>query len=100
MPLFNETNITNLSSAVTHANNVTNGVIGLGTPISVALIIIIIGIIQKGRPSTIFTTAFIIFTILSSLFAWGGWLNPVVAIIGAVISGLGVIWMRIDKNST
>jgi uncharacterized membrane protein len=91
-------NITNISETVTYANEVSNGAIGLGIPLSVAIIIIIVGIISKAKSSITFTTACVIFTIISSLMAWGEWLNPVVAIIGAILSGLGIMWVRIEKN--
>jgi chromate transport protein ChrA len=91
-------NITDLSSATTHANNISNGAIGLGVPLSVAIIIIIIGIISKSKLSITFTTSLVVFTIISSLMAWAEWVNPVVVIIGGILTGLGVMWVRIEKN--
>lgn len=91
-------NITNLSAAVEHANTTSGGIFGLGLPISVLAIVLIVGALLKSRMSITFMVGFSLFTIISTLLAWGEWIDPVVVIIGAVATGLCVIWVRLERG--
>jgi E3 ubiquitin-protein ligase DOA10 len=91
-------NITNVSSAMEHANTVSQGALGIGIPVSLFLIVMIVGMISKAKMSNVFTAGSILFTISSAILAWGGYLNPFFVIAGAIISGLGVMWVRIENK--
>jgi hypothetical protein len=91
-------NITNISAGVDHVNTITGGIFGLGIPLSVLAIVIIVGALMKSRMSVTFMVGFSLFTIISSLLAWGDWINPVLVIIGAILTGLCVLWVRLEKG--
>lgn len=92
-------NITNVSSALTHVNIISDGAFTLGIPISLFVIVLIIGIVSKGKTSIVFTTASVLFFITSTLLAWGQYLNPLIPIMGAIFSGLGAMWVGIENSN-
>lgn len=100
MSLYPEpNNVTNATAAIQYTNEVSSGAIGMGIPVSVFAIILIVGIIRKNPIDATFTSASVIFTILSSLLAWANLLNPLFAVAGIILSGLGVIWMKLSTPS-
>jgi len=98
MSLFPEPNITDIPSSFTYANTVSSGAIGIGIPTSIFAIVFIVGIIKGNRIDATFTTASFVFTILSSLLAFGGYLNGIFAVGGIILTGLGAIWMKLSGN--
>ena len=89
----------NISAVMLHANTISHGALGLGLPISIFSIILIVGIILKSRVSIVFTTASVIFTIIVILETWMHMLNPLIVIIGAIMSGLGAIWVKLESSN-
>lgn len=100
MSLFEDPiNVTDPASAVEHANTITNGAIGIGIPVSVFFIILIVGIARKSPKDVTFTTASFIFTILSAILVWGNYLNGIFVIAGIIMTALGAMWMRVSSSS-
>jgi len=91
-------NITNFSSAMSHVNTATHGVFGIGIPLSVLAIVLIVGALTKKKMSMTFLVGFTLFSIISILLSWGKWIDPIFVIIGAILTGLSVVWVRLEKG--
>lgn len=91
-------NITNISAAVDHVNTTTGGIFGIGLPISVLAIVLIVGALTKARMSVTFMVGFALFTLISTLLSWGGWIDGLFVVIGAILTGLCVLWVRLERG--
>jgi Ca2+/Na+ antiporter len=91
-------NVNNLSAAVTNVNTNAHGSLSIGWPVTVFIIIMIVGLTKNWKLSRTFTAAFFSYTILAFFFAIGKFLNHIFWIAGVLFTALCAMWMWADRD--
>jgi hypothetical protein len=94
----NLSNIDNLETGLYHLRDITEGLFYLFLPLSISIIIFLIGVTSNKKLSFTCAASSFAFGILSSILSFQSLLSPYYAIVGFVLTGVCLVWAIYDKS--